>query len=217
MKRYEEREALERAKSVLFAIEKDKDELQAKISESKLPYPLYWLVNLGASGGLPPYVFMLCIFQIALLFFPESFWINLAVDGEASVKAYPAFIQYFVHNSEFPNSMYIFWMTSPYVLMINTVLCLKHNHGQAWDTYMVRRKINLGEKRHFKLVVQMAFFIAIYALLVLENIAPPTVGLSPYHSKWAMFMIHGIQLTLTLPLMLTMLTTELRAEFKRPA
>lgn len=206
---------LERGKFVLSAKAKDEQMLKDKADSSLLPYPLFWLTNLGVASGMPPYISLIILLQVSIFFIPEFAWVSMGVAGKEFVVNWPEFIQYFVLNSTFPNSMYIFWVFSPFVLVICLVLYIKHIHGQGYDAFLTRRKILLGEKRSFSLSIKLALFVAIYLWMVFSNLGPPGFlrGFVPLKNKVAMMVFHGIQMSFILPAFIALIAAELRAEF----
>lgn len=206
--------SLERAKSILLEKAKDEQVLKDKANNSLLPYPLFCLANLGVAGGMPPYTSIIILLHIGLFITPETFWSFMGLNGKELVLNSPEFIQYYVLNSSFPNSMYIFWFLSPYILMINSIAFFHHTHIKTYDAYLARRKLLLSEKRSFSLSIQMILFIGLYLWMVFSNLAPPSSlgNFVPLKNKLSMLFFHGAQISLILPLFITLITAELRAE-----
>ena len=168
------RSYLERGKSVLSAKAKEEQELNDRAKNSFLPYPLFWLTNLGVASGMPPYTSLIILLQIIVLFVPEYVWVVIGIEGREHVLHHPEFVQYFVLNSTYPNGMYIFWVLSPFALIVSLVLWLKHIHIEGYGAYLVRRKMLLAEKRSFSLLIQLTLFVALYFWMVFSNLGPPS-------------------------------------------
>lgn len=221
MNKQDKLEALERAGKVLQSIDKDEQEQKRRAQASILPYPIYWLCNLGVTnepaGGLPRYLSIFILLQIILLFIPDSLWANMGINGREAVADYPEFIQYYVINSAFPNSMYVFWTYGAIVLPLNLLLCLHHVHGKGYSNYFKRRELLHSQRSRFTFITQLIFLIALIAWMIISNLEPPGFlrGFVPLNNKLAAMLFYGIQLSLILPLVVTLVTAELRAEYIR--
>lgn len=218
MNRDEFGSSLERAKSVLAAKAKDEQELWDKADSSLLPYPLYWLINLGVASGMPPYTSLIILLQGTVLFIPEFAWISMGVEGVELVLNFPEFIQYFVLNSAFPNTMFVFWFIAPFVFIANTVFYFTHIHFREFQNFLVRRGAKLGisgKKNDLSFAMQLLIFIVLYVWVVFGNIGPPSFlgGFVPLNNRLAMLVFHGIQISLVMPAVITLFTAELRASF----
>lgn len=212
------RSYLERGKFVLSAKAKDEQELKDKADNSLLPYPIFWLTNLGVASGLPPYTSLIILLQVSVLFIPESAWISMGIEGREYVFHYPKFIQYFVLNSAFPNAMFVFWFIAPFVFVANTVLCFTHTHFQGFQSFLVRRDAKIGmsgKLNNLSYAVKLSIFMMLYAWMVWGNISPPSFlgGFVPLKNRLAMLIFHGVQISLIIPLVLALFTAELRAIF----
>lgn len=220
MDREEFRNYLKRGKSVLLAKEKDEQKSRDDAENSLLPYPLFLLTNLGVASGLPRYNALLILIQISILFIPEFVWISMGVEGKRYVLDYPDFIQYFVLNSTFPNAMFMFWFIAPLVFIVNVMLCFLHIHFKGFQSFLARRDAKLqvsGNSNGWSLTMQILIFVLLYAWVVCGSIGPPSFlgGFVPLKNRLAMSVFHGIQLSLVIPVMLTLLTAELRVSFNK--
>jgi hypothetical protein len=218
--REEFRSYLERGKSVLSAKAKDEQELKDNARNSLLPYFLFWLTNLGVANGLPRYTALMILIQVSILFIPEFAWISIGVEGKKYVLDYPEFIQYFVLNSTFPNAMFMFWLIAPFVFILNAVLYFMHIHFRGFQSFLARRDAKLkmsGKSNDCSFAIQLLIFVLLYAWVVFGNINPPSFlgGFVPLKNRLAMSVFHGIQISLVIPAVLTLLTAELRVSFKK--
>lgn len=209
---------LERGKFVLSAKAKNEKALKDRADSSLLPYPLFWLTNLGVASGLPPYTSLIILLQASVLFVPESVWVIMNVRGRELVLYYPEFIQYFVLNSAFPNTMFVFWSISPFVFIANSVLYFTHIHFQEFPKFLARRGAKLdmsGKTNDLSFAIQLLIFIMLYIWVVFGSIGPPSFlrGFVPLNNRLAMLVFHGIQISLIMPAVIALFTAELRASF----
>lgn len=212
------RSYLERGRVVLSAKAKDEQELKDKADNSFLPYPIFWLINLGVASGLPPFTSLIILLQVSVLFIPEAAWLIMNVQGKELVLNYPEFIQYFVLNSAFPNAMFAFWFIAPFVFIANTVLCFTHIQFREFPKFLVRRSAKLstsGKTNDLVFAMQLLMFILLYIWVVFGSIGPPSFlrGFVPLNNRLAMLVFHGIQISLVIPTVLALFSAELRATF----
>lgn len=222
MKKDELKKSLERAKNILTIKAEEKHEKEQRLKDqaknSLLPYPLFWITNLGVASGLPRYTSLVILLGIFVLFIPEVTWNSMGIEGKELVLNYPDFIQYFVINSVFPNAMFIFWSIAPFALALNTTLCLIHIHLPEFQNFLSRRNAKLemsGKLNDMFFAIQLLVLVALYIWMVYGNLRPPSFlgEFIPTKNRFAMVVYHGLQITLVMPIVLAMLTAELRASF----
>ena len=153
-----------------------------------------------------------------MLFIPESIWTAIGINGSDQAQHLPSFAQYYVKNSGFQNAMFIFWLSSPFVLLINTVLFFIHLNFQGYPAYLQRRSLRLkkqGKTHDYSLIAGLVAFLVAYMWGTGIYLSEPAIfgSFVPAKSRLAMLLIHVAVITYLMPALLTMLATELRASF----
>ncbi len=182
--------------------------------------PILWIFNIGVKSGLPKYFALIGFIQISPLLIPESVWDLLAFNISNSLLNLPHFAQHYVNVTTFKKAMFVFWVISPFTLLISTCLCLIHINNHGYSAYLVRRETRLkkaGKSSDYSFLLGLSIFILLYLWATGINLKEPSVfgGFAPFESRLTMVVIHGGAITLILPLFMTAIVTELRANFTK--
>lgn len=182
--------------------------------------PILWIFNLGVKSGLPKYFALLGFIQISPLLIPESVWDLLGFNISNSLLNLPHFIQHYINVTTFKRAMFVFWIMSPFTLLTSTCLCLIHINNYGYSAYLVRREARLrkaGKSSDYSLLFGCAIFILLYLWATGINLKEPSVfsGYAPFESRFTMIIIHGGSISLVLPLFMTFIITEIRANLTK--
>lgn len=183
--------------------------------------PIFEFVfNLGVQSGMPRYVAFLGLLQASVLFIPESAWAYFVGDTILHLEFLPAFVQYYINVATFKNTMFVFWLLSPFTLAINTVLCVVHVNFQGYPSYLKRRSARLkqqGKASDYSLIAGILAFLIFYIWGTAIYLAEPQIlgDFVPAQSRWLMLAIHGASIAFVLPIFIAMLIVELRANRAR--
>lgn len=174
------------------------------------------LFNLGTQSGMPRYVAFIGLLQICVLFVPEAVWGKLGVDALHSLQNFPIFIQHYVNSTSFKNAMFVFWVMSPFTLLLSTVLFVLHINFQGYPAYLQRRTTRLkqqGKTSDYSLITGLLVFLLLYIWGTGIYLNEPGIlgNFVPAKNRLAMLMVHGGAIALLIPVALTMLITEIRA------
>lgn len=179
------------------------------------------IFNLGTKSGMPKYTAFLGLFQAGVLFIPESILAMLGVNGQEIMGWYPSFIQHYIIGSSFKNAMSAFWLISPFICIICTVLYTLHINTFGYKSYLDRRAARLEKARKTKDYSLITGILAMILLYVwgtaIYQTEPKIYGsFIPAKNKFAMLIIHAGALGLLFPAALALLITEIRANFSVP-
>ena len=174
------------------------------------------LFNLGTKFGMPRYVAFLGLLQTGVLLVPDAVWAALRIDALQHLQILPVFVQYYINSATFKNAMFVFWLMSPFTLIINTVLSVMHLNFQGYPAYLQRRVTRLkrqGKTSDYSLIVGILVFLMMYIWGTGINLNEPGIlgNFVPAKSRLAMIIVHAGSIALLLPISLAMLITELRA------
>lgn len=177
-----------------------------------------FLFSLGTKSGMPRYVTFMFLLQIVVLFVPEEVWTLFGVDALQYMQKLPAFVQYYINSASFKNAMCVFWLLSPFTLLISTVLFFVHVNFQGYPAYLNRRAARLkqqGKTSDYSLVIGGLAFLTMYVWGTGIYLAEPGIlgNQVPTKNRLVMAFIHGGAVGLVLPILITVLITELRANF----
>ena len=185
---------------------------------SKIILVLEWLFNLGTKSGLPRYVAFVGVIQTGVLFIPEAVWGALRIDVLQYLQSLPDFVQYYINNASYKNSMFVFWLMSPITLSISTVSSVIHLNFQGYPAYLQRRATRLnqqGKTTDYSIIVGVLVFLLMYLWGTGVYLSEPTIlgDFVPAKSRLVMLIVHAGAIAFLLPISLAMLITELRANF----
>ncbi len=174
------------------------------------------LFNLGTRSGMPRYVAFLGLLQTGVLFVPEAVWAALGIDALQHLQNLPIFVQYYINSASFKNAMFVFWLMSPFTLLLSTTLCLVHLNFQGYSTYLQRRATRLkkqGKTSDYLLICGMLAFLLLYLWGTGVYLSEPGIlgNAVPAKSRFAMLIVHAGAIALALPVLIAVLITELRA------
>jgi hypothetical protein len=178
--------------------------------------PFEYLFNLGTRSGMPKYMALLGLLQVAILFVPESVWFALGVNGVGWSLRAPPFVRHYVAMADFKNAMFLFWAASPFTFLITFLLSLVHINLTGYQAYLERRAARLqkiGKRLDFSLVAALLATIAVYVWATVINMNEVGLlgNLNPTRSRFGMLIIHGAAIGLFIPVGLTLVVTEIRA------
>lgn len=175
-----------------------------------------WLFNLGVKSGLPKYVSFFGLLQISTLLIPDEAWRVIGVNAADHLYYLPRFVQEHISGTHFQNSMFVFWMLSPFTLLINSSLFLKHFSSVGYSSYLARRAsrlIKLGKVKDYSLVFGCSVGIFAYFWITVVNLNGPSFlgEFTPKKNHFVMMIIHGSSIALVLPAFITVIIVDLRA------
>jgi hypothetical protein len=167
---------------------------------------------------MPKYVLALLILQASIIFVPEKVWLIIGLDASIYENKLPRFVEYYVDGAFFKNSMLAFWLVSPLTLLINTVLFVVHVNYAGYRAYLARRVERLRKQNKtsdYSLVAGAVVMVSLYVWSTVFYLSEPGVlgSAVPTKSRLAMVVIHAASVALLIPVCLTVLLTELRANF----
>lgn len=171
--------------------------------------------------ALPKYFSLIAALHFSTLLVPEFLWAYLGLDASKYITYSPQFLQYYVSNVTYQNAMFIFWLTSPFALTINTYLFVKKVNTVDYSDFLVRRKnilVSQGQSWNSFLFISCLIFILGYTWVTfidwhsLSTIRWP----NPIRNKFAMFLIHGATPSFVMPIMLAVILTEIRVLLTTP-
>lgn len=175
------------------------------------------LFNFGVKSGMPRYTVLLGLLQGSTLLIPESVWTTLGVNLLPYLTAFPAFVQHYVDNSDFKNSMLLFWLLSPFTLFVNTSLYFVHLNFRSYTSYLCRRQLRLANQRKqfdYSLIIGASLLLLAYFwsnwYTGISLRQPTILGISLTKNLIAMLLVHGLAIGLICPMALAVLVTELR-------
>ncbi len=174
------------------------------------------LFNLGTKSGMPRYVALLGLLQSGVLFVPEAVWAALGIDALRHLQNLPVFVQYYINSASFKNAMFVFWLTSPFTLLMSTTLCLAHLNFQGYPAYLQRRAARLkkqGKTSDYSFTFGILAFLLLYLWGTGVDLTEPGIlgNAVPAKSCFVMLIVHAGAIALVLPVLITMAITELRA------
>lgn len=179
--------------------------------------PLKWLFNLGVKSGLPKYVSFFGFLQISTLLIPEEAWRVIGVNAADHLYYLPEFVQEHISGTRFQNSMFVFWILSPFTLVINSSLFLKtHLTSVGYSGYLARRESRLSKldkDKDYSLILGLLLVIFAYFWITVVNQNGPSFlgGYTPMKNRFVMMLIHGNSIALVLPAFVTLIVLDLRA------
>jgi hypothetical protein len=178
-----------------------------------------WLFNLGVKSGFPRYVSLVCLIQASILFVPESIWGRFGIDAISYIHNLPVFIQYYIAEASFKNTMFVFWMLSPVTFSINLFLWFTHINYKGYTAYLLRRATRLerqGKTSDYSLIVGVLIFTLAYIWYTAIYLKQPSIlgNFVPTKDRIALFLVHVNAISLILPMFLSVLITEVRANLE---
>ncbi|VVC82351.1 hypothetical protein [Sideroxydans sp. CL21] len=178
-----------------------------------------WLFNLGVKSGFPRYVSFVCLIQASIVFVPESIWEGFGINAISYIQNLPNFVQHYVNEASFKNSMFVFWTLSPIAFSINFMLWFTHINYQGYAAYLQRRAARLetqGKTSDYSLIVGALIFTLAYVWYTGINLKQPSIlgNFVPTKDRIAMFLVHCSAVSLILPLFISVLITEVRANLE---
>ena len=191
----------------------------AEVDKRDMKNMIFWLeplFNLGTRSGMPRYVAFLCLLLGIILLVPETAWRVLGVNLVPHISSFPAFVQIYATNTDYKNAILIFWLLSPVVLVINTVQWIVKINLRDYTQYLQRRSVRLKSQKKtsdYSFMLGVIIFVAFYAWVTFGYVKEPIIfgGYNPSKSRLMMFLFHGFTMGLMLPMCITFLIAELRA------
>lgn len=183
-----------------------------------------WWVDAKCNKQIPPIVSALIIVNLGVLIIPEKFWLSMGVDAANNLRNMSELLQYQINDMENKNAVYVFWVLLPVVSLINTLVIATRYNTCGFSAYLMRRNKALeSEKKGILngrsgMVIACIVIIVAYLITLFYGRTEP-VFLPEYflttNNRLALATIHGLAVLYVLPMMFTVIVTELRAVFLR--
>lgn len=174
-----------------------------------------WLINLGTKSGLPKYSTFVGFLYVMVALVPESTWIALGMNVTSAAEDAPKFIQYYINSTDFKNTMMVFIVLSPVILIINTALFIHHINFNGYTKYLKRREAREAGNQGLIFILPFVIFILGYIWATFFSLEELSVfrGFVPEKNRLALIFLQGGMCALVLPVFLSLIVTEIRASF----